>query len=482
MKNINITVENKRAAVVGSPTIICGNSDYTVTFAFDNEWSLTGPKTARFVYVKRGEVMHEDVLFDGNTVAVPVLSDVTFVNVGVFAGDLSTTTPAKVNCHPSILCGSGSVQAPTPDVYSQIMALFESMAEKGAFGATEEQMQLVEQNRLDIAALADGTKKAGDANKLGGHPADYFFPKTGGDINGNIAQIKTGESDYTTRRIQNPARAVYERVAPNGQYCIFDETNKKYIIESGASGNHVFYGTAQGNLPLTGGTVDGHLFVASLEAVDRMIYLQNSMRSVFQKMHSNGLYQLYDKTNNKAIIESTLDGTSTFNGTASGNLPLTGGYASGAIGVERTDNAEATVKARNSLGIIDLLVSSSGRRGLYDRTKGEWLCDVTADGTATFHGTASGNLPLSGGEIASASQDPLAIKCKQSAYGAYAKYLNADGMLGYLGFNSAGKPIVMPNSWGNSKELHHDGNSAKVHVGTSAPNDTSAVWFDTSEV
>lgn len=78
-------------------------------------------------------------------------------------------------------------------------------------------------------------------------------------------------------------------------------------------------------LPKTGGTVDGHLFVASSEAVDRMIYLQNSVRSIFQKMHSNGLYQLYDKTNNKAIIESTANGTNTFNGTASGNLPMNGG-------------------------------------------------------------------------------------------------------------------------------------------------------------
>ena len=31
-----------------------------------------------------------------------------------------------------------------------------------------------------------------------------------------------------------------------------------------------------------------------------------------------------------------------------------------------------------------------------------------------------------------------------------------------------------------NKTVHHDGNSAKVHIGTSAPSDTSAVWIDTS--
>lgn len=166
MKNINIIVENKRATVVGSPVIVCGNSDYTVTFQLDNEWSLTGPKTARFVYVKQGEVMHEDRVFEGNTVAVPVLSDVAFVNVGVFAGDLCTTTPARVNCHPSILCGSGAVQEPTPDVYSQIMALFNEMAEKGAFGATEEQAQQIEQNRRDTAQLAASKADRADMDEL----------------------------------------------------------------------------------------------------------------------------------------------------------------------------------------------------------------------------------------------------------------------------------------------------------------------------
>lgn len=167
MPNIKITVTNKRAAVVGSPVIVCGNSDYTVTFTFDEEWSGLNAKTARFVYVKDGEVQHEDVVFAGNTAAVPVLSNVTFVKVGVFAGDLCTTTPARILCDTSILCGSGAPQAPTPDVYNQIIALLEDLERLG-------QLVQIDTNKINIESILSGEKTAGNAAKLAGNPAEYY--------------------------------------------------------------------------------------------------------------------------------------------------------------------------------------------------------------------------------------------------------------------------------------------------------------------
>lgn len=125
MPDIRIKVIEKRAVVEGSPVIVCGNSDYTATFNFDEEWSQVEVKTARFVYVKDGEVKHEDVVFSGNTVAVPVLSGVPFVKVGLFAGNLSTTTPARVLCDLSILCGAGVPAEPTQEVYNQILAMLD---------------------------------------------------------------------------------------------------------------------------------------------------------------------------------------------------------------------------------------------------------------------------------------------------------------------------------------------------------------------
>lgn len=194
-ENIKVFIRERRAQVEGAPVIVCGNSDYTITFDFDSDWSQTGPKTARFVYVKGGEVLHEDKVFQSKTVAVPVLSDVSFVDVGVFAGDLCTTTPARIRCKKSILCGSGEVHEPTPDVYAQIMALFEDMAEQGAFGATEEQAQQIETNRQNIAAQAEalealrgdvnaevdrivsGEQQVGDSKKLGGETAEEWQGK-----------------------------------------------------------------------------------------------------------------------------------------------------------------------------------------------------------------------------------------------------------------------------------------------------------------
>lgn len=122
--NFRVEIKNKEATVLGAGYIVCGNSDYSITFAFDSEWAELPVKTARFVYARGGKVEYQDVVFEGSTVDVPVLRNIDEVYVGVFAGDLHTTTPARILCKKSILCGDGSApSAPTPDVYAQIIEL-----------------------------------------------------------------------------------------------------------------------------------------------------------------------------------------------------------------------------------------------------------------------------------------------------------------------------------------------------------------------
>ena len=135
MPNINITVAGKIATNM-SPgvTIVCGNSDYTVTFSFDEEWSAYQVKTARFVYTRDGQVQYDETVFTGNMAAVPVLSGITAVYVGVYAGDLRTTTPARILCDRSILCGGGVHPEPAEDVYQQIIKILNSGAVKGDKG------------------------------------------------------------------------------------------------------------------------------------------------------------------------------------------------------------------------------------------------------------------------------------------------------------------------------------------------------------
>lgn len=113
MPNINISVAEKIATnMTPDVVVVCGNSDYTATFSFDEEWAAEADRVARFVYVKDGTSQYQDVPFTGDTVAVPTLYGVTYALVGVYAGDLRTTTPAKVLCDRSILCGDPPEASP----------------------------------------------------------------------------------------------------------------------------------------------------------------------------------------------------------------------------------------------------------------------------------------------------------------------------------------------------------------------------------
>ena len=82
--------------------IVCGNSDYLIEFTFDDEWEDYPTKTARFIWNGK----YYDSEFTGNTCAVPIIKDAELLEVGVFAGDLQTTTRAQIDCKSSILCGN----------------------------------------------------------------------------------------------------------------------------------------------------------------------------------------------------------------------------------------------------------------------------------------------------------------------------------------------------------------------------------------
>lgn len=132
-KIINITVRNRIAIADPGQYIICGNEDYTAVFDFDAEWSGIDIKTARFS--RKG--IYTDVVFTGNTVEIPEMQNVSRVEIGVFAGDI-TTTPAVVRCHRSILCGGGNVHEPEPDVYAQIIKMIEEIEPGSGSGGSGE--------------------------------------------------------------------------------------------------------------------------------------------------------------------------------------------------------------------------------------------------------------------------------------------------------------------------------------------------------
>lgn len=141
MKTLHVNVNNRIAVYSRrNGAVICGNSDYVIKFSFDAEWEAHPTKTARFIY--NGIAI--DKVFEGDTVAVPLIRNAELAAVGVFAGDLKTTTPALIPCVKSILCEDGLPPDPEPEVYVQIMEIL---------NAYEDATARIDQLAADVADL-----------------------------------------------------------------------------------------------------------------------------------------------------------------------------------------------------------------------------------------------------------------------------------------------------------------------------------------
>ncbi len=133
MPEIKIKIRDKRAG--GTGTVICGNSDYTVVWDLDDEWTPYGTKTMR---VNLADGTYQDVVFTGNTAALPVLSTPGWASVGLYAGDLYTSRAADLRVLPSVTTPGGAPADPPESVYDQLMELI-----KGMGGASEEDIAKV---------------------------------------------------------------------------------------------------------------------------------------------------------------------------------------------------------------------------------------------------------------------------------------------------------------------------------------------------
>lgn len=115
MPEIKIKIRDKRAG--GTGTVICGNSDYTVVWDLDDEWTPYGTKTMR---VNLADGTYQDVVFSGDTAALPVLSSPGWASVGLYAGDLHTSRAADLRVLPSVTTPGGAPADPAEDVYDQL--------------------------------------------------------------------------------------------------------------------------------------------------------------------------------------------------------------------------------------------------------------------------------------------------------------------------------------------------------------------------
>ena len=133
MPEIKIKIRDKRAG--GTGTVICGNSDYTVAWDLDQEWEPYSAKTMR---VNLADGTYQDVVFTGNTAALPVLSTPGWASVGLYAGDLHTSRAADLRVLPSVTTPGGTPADPPESVYDQLMELIKDMG-----GASEEDIAKV---------------------------------------------------------------------------------------------------------------------------------------------------------------------------------------------------------------------------------------------------------------------------------------------------------------------------------------------------
>lgn len=123
MPDINITVAHK-VAVSDTQTIVCDNSDYTVHWTLDEEWSAYDTKTMRTIYM---DGTFTDTVFSGAEVELPVCTVPGVVQIGLFAGDIRTSRVAILRALPSVRSAAGAPADPTPDVYDQLMEIIKGL-------------------------------------------------------------------------------------------------------------------------------------------------------------------------------------------------------------------------------------------------------------------------------------------------------------------------------------------------------------------
>ena len=193
MKTLCISVLNKVALSSARNKIVCGNSDYQIKFTFDSEWDGFVTKTARFIW--NGEYV--DVVFTGDVCTAPIITGTDKVSVGVYAGNLSTTTPAVIEAERSILCEDGLPNKPddADDYYAKIVKLLEEGAISGGGGSID----AAELNEMLDDVMPLGVSFA-VVNDYGTILHTYIFEEgmTWGEFINSDYNVREGEAGHIT--------------------------------------------------------------------------------------------------------------------------------------------------------------------------------------------------------------------------------------------------------------------------------------------
>lgn len=181
MPVINITVKGKVASS-DTKAIVNGNSDYAVNWVLDGEWADYDTKTMRVRFFD-GSVINS--IFSGTSCSLPVITETCMIEIGLFAGDLITSTPAVINCIRCIRDDEGPVQDPTPSIYDQLLAKLNELggvSPDDVAQAVADYMKAnpIEENDPTVPAWAKSAEKPKyTADEVGALSADDLKPLTG---------------------------------------------------------------------------------------------------------------------------------------------------------------------------------------------------------------------------------------------------------------------------------------------------------------
>lgn len=126
---ITITIEDRIATAPADAVIICGNSGDTVAFDFDAEWSPYLIKTVRFAWLDTmtGQKRHIDKQYTGEPIEIPTIADAYEVGIGAYAGNLLSSTAARVPCERCTTDGATYHGGTTPDIYEELLEALGSL-------------------------------------------------------------------------------------------------------------------------------------------------------------------------------------------------------------------------------------------------------------------------------------------------------------------------------------------------------------------
>lgn len=187
---IVIKVVDKVPIVASGPQyVVCDNSDYTVVWQLDEEWAQLEHRTMQVNY-KDGT--YERVLFTGDSCTLPAIPVSGPVHVGLFAGDIHTTRPARLLAVRSATTDSGEERDPMPNGYAQAIEALDAKLDKnqGADNAGKALVVGDDGNVVPSEAQGGGSLPIASPTQLGGvkpvAKTDAMTQSVGVDSNGEL--------------------------------------------------------------------------------------------------------------------------------------------------------------------------------------------------------------------------------------------------------------------------------------------------------